>query len=79
MNLATALGVLALAIWLYLLVGRGGFWLTRERDDVETPTEPERWPSVVAVVPARNEADVIAHSVKSLLLQDSCAINETIP
>jgi hypothetical protein len=31
MNLATALGVLVLAIWLYLLVGRGGFWLTRER------------------------------------------------
>ena len=70
MNLATALGVLALAIWLYLLLGRGGFWLTRERDDVEAPTEPNRWPTVVAVVPARNEADVIAHSVGSLLPQD---------
>ena len=37
MSLATALGVLALAIWLYLLVGRGGFWLARERDDREAP------------------------------------------
>jgi hopene-associated glycosyltransferase HpnB len=70
MNLATALGVLALAIWLYLLAGRGGFWLTRERDDREAPTQPNRWPSVVAVVPARNEADVIGHSLKSLLQQD---------
>jgi hopene-associated glycosyltransferase HpnB len=70
MSLDLALGVLVPAIWLYLLVARGGFWLTRERDDVETPTEPERWPSVVAVVPARNEADVIAQSVKSLLQQD---------
>jgi hopene-associated glycosyltransferase HpnB len=70
MNLATALGVLALAIWLYLLVGRGGFWLTRERDDREAPPQPNRWPSVVAVVPARNEADVIAQSLKSLLQQD---------
>ena len=70
MNLATALGVLALAIWLYLLMGRGGFWLTRERDDREAPPQPSRWPSVVAVVPARNEADVIGQSVKSLLQQD---------
>ena len=28
------------------------------------------WPSVVAVVPARNEADVIQHSIGSLLAQD---------
>ena len=70
MNSATALGVLTLAIWLYLLVGRGGFWLTRERDDREAPPQPSCWPSVVAVVPARNEADVIGHSVKSLLQQD---------
>ena len=70
MNLATVLGVLALAIWLYLLVARGGFWLARERDDREALAQPARWPSVVAVVPARNEADVIGQSVKSLLQQD---------
>ena len=70
MSFDTALGALALAIWLYLLAARGGFWLTRERDDQEAVPQPARWPSVVAVVPARNEADVIAQSLESLLRQD---------
>ncbi|MDE2162466.1 MAG: glycosyltransferase [Alphaproteobacteria bacterium] len=61
---------LSLAIWLVLLLGRGFFWRARERDDRDTPVEPVRWPSVVAVVPARNEADVIARSIGSLLAQD---------
>ncbi len=60
---------LPLAAWLYLLFGRGFFWLTRERDDRDAPA-PEHWPSVAAVVPARNEADVIARSAASLLAQD---------
>jgi hopene-associated glycosyltransferase HpnB len=70
MTTATALGVLALAVWLYLLLGRGGFWLARERDDRESLSVPVGWPSVVAVVPARNEAKVIAESIESLLGQD---------
>ncbi len=62
---------LSLLIWLYLLVGRGGFWLMRERDDTNEPDQhPERWPSVVAIVPARDEADVIAQTIGSLLAQD---------
>ena len=61
---------MALAIWVYLLAARGGFWLARERDDRAAVPAPERWPSVVAVVPARNEADVIAQSLESLLRQD---------
>ena len=62
-------GFLPLAIWLYLLVGRDGFWRMAERDSL--PVEPPpRWPSVVAVVPARNEADVIQNSIASLLAQD---------
>lgn len=63
------LGFVPLAAWLYLLFGRGFFWMTRERDDRDAPL-PERWPSVVAVIPARDEADVIARSVGSLLAQD---------
>ncbi len=59
-----------LAAWLYLLIGRGGFWLARERDDRAPSPDPAAWPSVVAVVPARDEADVIARSVGSLLSQD---------
>jgi hopene-associated glycosyltransferase HpnB len=61
---------LSLAIWAYLLLARGGFWLSRQRDDRDTPPAPASWPSVVAVVPARDEADVIAASVGSLLGQD---------
>ncbi|MBS0220474.1 MAG: glycosyltransferase [Proteobacteria bacterium] len=70
MTLAASLGGLVVAIWLYLLLGRGGFWLARERDGGEGTFEPARWPSVVAVVPARNEADVIGQSLSSLLHQD---------
>src|SRR5580700_5255974 len=61
---------LPLAIWAYLLLGRGGFWLARERDDRSEPAEPPAWPAVAAVVPARDEADVIARSIGSLLAQD---------
>ena len=64
------LGGIAVAAWLYLILLRGFFWLARERDDVAHPGEPVRWPSVAAVVPARNEADVIAQSVGSLAGQD---------
>lgn len=61
--------LLSFAIWVYLLVARGGFWLARERSDANLPA-PASWPSVVAVVPARDEADVIAASIGSLLAQD---------
>jgi len=68
---ATGLALLALAIWTYLLLGRGGFWRCAERDDRNAPAaDPVRWPRVVAVVPARNEADVIARSVASLARQE---------
>jgi cellulose synthase/poly-beta-1,6-N-acetylglucosamine synthase-like glycosyltransferase len=53
-----------------LLFGRQGFWLTAERDTLNMPTEPLEWPKVVAVVPARDEANVIARSVSSLVAQD---------
>ena len=69
MSWLTGLGLLALAIWLFLLIGRGGFWLTWQ-DDRDVPAAPARWPSVTAVVPARNEADVIAQSIAGLLRQD---------
>jgi hopene-associated glycosyltransferase HpnB len=65
----TAIAALALAIWLYLICARGGFWLCRERDDV-LPAAPSRWPRVTAVIPARNEAEGIAESIGSLARQD---------
>jgi len=61
--------ILSFAIWVYLLIARGGFWLARERNDGNAPA-PAVWPSVTAVVPARDEADVVARTVGSLLKQD---------
>src|SRR5271170_4537027 len=75
--IVTALSVLALGVWAYLLFGRGGFWRCGERDDAVASASEARsrdapiiWPDVVAIVPARDEADVIAESVGSLLRQD---------
>src|ERR1051325_116214 len=60
------LGVAVVAIWLYLLLGRGGFWRMR----VETPPPPSGPPPrIAAVIPARNEADVVARAVASLAQQ----------
>ena len=68
--MALAIGVLSLLIWVVLIAGRGGFWLARERDTRDLPPEPAAWPEVIAVVPARDEADVMARSIGSLLAQD---------
>lgn len=62
--------LLSLAIWVYLLLGRDMFWRARVRDDVDIPLDPASWPSVTAVVPARNEADAIARSLGTLLVQN---------
>jgi len=71
MTPAVVVASLALAAWAYLLLARGMFWLARERDDRNEPIQaPTSWPAVVAVIPARNEADVIARTIASLLAQD---------
>jgi hopene-associated glycosyltransferase HpnB len=62
-------GFLPLAIWLYLLLFHHGFWLLRERD-TKPVADPATWPHVVAVVPARDEAEVIQHSIGSLIAQN---------
>src|SRR5260370_20493423 len=56
--------VLSVGIWGYLLLARGGFWRCHERDDAllsslrKTKADDAQrvWASVVAVVPARDEA-----------------------
>src|SRR5215470_16904149 len=57
-----------MAIWLYLFFARGNFWQLQE-DNAE-PATRKHWPSVVAIVPARNEAETIARSITSLANQD---------
>ena len=64
------IAIIAAGAWAYILFLRGGFWLTRERDDRDSFPDPTTWPSVVAVIPARNEADVIGASIGSLVAQD---------
>ena len=68
--IALAVATLSLAIWLHLVLFHGRFWWASERDDRRLPPPPATWPAVVAVVPARDEADVVARSVGSLLAQD---------
>jgi hopene-associated glycosyltransferase HpnB len=60
-----AAGALPLAIWAYLLLARGRFW----RPDTLPAPGPGVRARVVAVVPARNEAEHIAQAVGSLLTQ----------
>ncbi|WP_030613957.1 glycosyltransferase [Streptomyces fulvoviolaceus] len=58
----------SLAAWLWLLLCQGFFW----RTDIRLPErrEPDDWPSVCVVVPARDEAAVLPASLPSLLAQD---------
>jgi hopene-associated glycosyltransferase HpnB len=60
----------SLVIWLGLLLAHHDFWLTRERDSRGVLPAPPVWPPVTAVVPARDEADVIAATIGSLIAQD---------
>jgi hopene-associated glycosyltransferase HpnB len=66
---SAALAAIGVAAWTVLLFARGRFWQARERLDAD---EPDRatWPAVVAVVPARNEANVIGRSIRSVVAQD---------
>ncbi|MEH2193651.1 MAG: glycosyltransferase [Nostoc sp.] len=61
--------LLSLTIWLGLLCFWGQFWRTDEQLEV-TETQLESLPVVCAVVPARNEAELIPTTLRSLLLQD---------
>jgi hopene-associated glycosyltransferase HpnB len=68
-RILAAIAALSLVVWLVLIFARGGFWRARERlPDVDTAIES--WPAVVAVVPARNEAEVIGRTISSLVHQD---------
>ncbi|MGW1885993.1 glycosyltransferase [Streptomyces sp. NPDC001970] len=57
----------SLAAWLWLLLGQGFFWRTDQR--LPRRAAPRSWPSVVIVVPARDEAGVLPESLPSLLRQ----------
>jgi hopene-associated glycosyltransferase HpnB len=70
--------VVSAAAWVYLLVAHGGYWMTSQRLPAGPTVDrwpaggaaPGDWPGVVAVVPARNEADMLPMTLPSLLGQD---------
>jgi hopene-associated glycosyltransferase HpnB len=61
--------VAAAVVWAYLVAGHGGYWRTSEWLPQVT-REPDAWPAVVAVVPARNEADMLPVTLPALLGQE---------
>ena len=66
-GLVAALGA---AAWAYLLLARGGFWRAQARELAGAAPCDSSAPSVCAIVPARDEAAVIAGTLASLLAQD---------
>jgi len=69
------LSLLALALWLYMIWGRGFFW--RLGPFLPPSANSGEWPPVVAIVAARDEAEVIVRSLSSLRRQQysgRCAI-----
>jgi hopene-associated glycosyltransferase HpnB len=66
--LAFYLALAVLASWGALMALRGDFWRA-DQLLVEGGLQPERWPAVAAVVPARNEADVVEQALSSIAAQ----------
>jgi hopene-associated glycosyltransferase HpnB len=63
---------MVLAIWLYLLTARGGFWQAAIREEggpASNPPDSTSWPRISAVIPARDEAECVGETVSSLLKQ----------
>lgn len=61
------LACLALLIWIRMTLFNGRFWQIERHP---APPPPESWPAVVTVIPARNEAEVIGETLRSLWAQD---------
>ncbi|MFB2647017.1 glycosyltransferase [Raphidiopsis sp. BLCC-F218] len=64
--------VLSLGTWLFLLLFWGQFWRVDQLLNPTTPTTNNftSLPKICIIIPARNEADFVAITIKSLLLQD---------
>ena len=60
---------LSLGIWLFLLLFWGQFWRADQKLNPNTSII-QSYPKVGIVIPARNEAELIAQSLTSLLKQD---------
>ena len=63
------IAILSLIIWIFLLLFWGQFWRADQQLELNN-IDLSNYPSVCAIIPARNEADVLPVSLKSLLNQD---------
>lgn len=65
---------ISLLIWIWLICFRGQFWRTEQRlesnqSETKLVTKLENYPSVCVVIPARNEAELLPVTLRSLLTQ----------
>lgn len=66
-----AVAAISLAIWVHILFFRGGFWKLRVRE-VRAASSGAR---VIAVMPARNEAEHVGQAIASLLRQEGVELS----
>jgi len=69
MSLWFLLALLPIIAWTVLLLFRHQFWHAQPRLGQDARTL-DHWPDVLAIIPARDEADVIETALRSLLEQD---------
>ncbi|MBJ7898356.1 MAG: glycosyltransferase [Cyanobacteria bacterium RI_101] len=62
-------GILAGVVWLVLLLFWGRFWLCDQRLDPQAPSLTD-YPSIAALIPARDEAETLPQTLPTLLGQD---------
>ncbi len=65
----TFVAALSVAVWLYLIFFRGGFWRADQRLG-EIAACGGDWPEIAVVMPARNEAPLVGRTVAALMAQD---------
>jgi len=62
------ISLISLSVWIGFTLFRGSFWRADQR--LKVAGELDEWPSIVAVIPARNEVKTIERAVHSLLAQN---------
>src|SRR5438132_14182902 len=70
MSISLVIAAATFGTWIYLIFARGGFWRAVTWEDHDCSPDLATWPPVVAVIPARNEADLLPDTLASLLRQD---------
>jgi len=69
MHVLWAVAAASLLAWIGLLLARGGYWRVSPRLVPPPVDDPLPHPGVVAVIPARNEADVLPETLPTVLAQ----------